>query len=172
MDGSARCIRRVAAEWDIRETVAAFELDLDDATADAVLTPLYEDVTSFPEVREDLAVVVSERVTAAEVLEVVRRAVRRCWPRAEVFDVYRDPELLGAGNVSLALRLAYRAPDRTLTDEEVAERRAAIVGGAGRSSSAGGSVAPSVSVFGARRVHRRADRAAAATATRRSSCRR
>jgi phenylalanyl-tRNA synthetase beta chain len=44
----------------------------------------------------------------------------------EVFDVYRDPERLGEGNVSMALRLTFRAPDRTLTDEEVAERRRAI----------------------------------------------
>jgi phenylalanyl-tRNA synthetase beta chain len=43
-----------------------------------------------------------------------------------VFDVYRDEQRIGAGNVSLALRLAYRAPDRTLTDEEVARRRDAI----------------------------------------------
>ena len=43
-----------------------------------------------------------------------------------MFDVYRDVERLGAGNVSLALRLSYRAPDRTLTDEEVAARRARI----------------------------------------------
>jgi phenylalanyl-tRNA synthetase beta chain len=118
---------QIAAEWDIRETVGAFELDLDDAAADAVLTPLYEDVTSFPEVREDLAVVVADRVTAAEVLEVVRRSGAPLLAAAEVFDVYRDPDLLGADNVSLALRLAYRAPDRTLTDEEVAERRARIV---------------------------------------------
>ena len=33
---------------------------------------------------------------------------------------------MGAGNKSLALRLEFRAPDRTLTDEEVAERRTAI----------------------------------------------
>ncbi len=45
-----------------------------------------------------------------------------------MFDVYRDPDKLGPGNVSLALRLTYRAADRTLTDEEVAERRAAIAG--------------------------------------------
>jgi phenylalanyl-tRNA synthetase beta chain len=45
---------------------------------------------------------------------------------AQVFDVYRDPERLGAGNVSLALRLVFQAGDRTLTDEEVAERRAQI----------------------------------------------
>ena len=118
---------QVAAEWDIRETIAAFELDLHAAIVDAVLTPLYEDVTSFPEVREDLAVVVSDRVTAAEVLDVVRRSGAPLLAAVEVFDVYRDPDRLGAGNYSLALRLSYRAPDRTLTDEEVAEPRGRIV---------------------------------------------
>ena len=86
----------------------------------------YRDVTSFPEVREDLAVVVGEGVSAASVIDTVKRAGAPLLWSAEVFDVYRNPELLGEGNVSLALRLSYRAPDRTLTDEEVAERREAI----------------------------------------------
>ena len=43
-----------------------------------------------------------------------------------MFDVYRDEQRIGAGNVSLALRLRFRAPDRTLTDEEVATRRRKI----------------------------------------------
>jgi phenylalanyl-tRNA synthetase beta chain len=43
-----------------------------------------------------------------------------------VFDVYRDAERLGKGNVSLALRLSFAAGDRTLTDTEVAQRRAKI----------------------------------------------
>ena len=55
-------------------------------------------------------------------IEVVRRAGAPLLAGAEVFDVYRDPERLGEGNVSLALRLTYRAADRTLTDEEVAAR--------------------------------------------------
>jgi phenylalanyl-tRNA synthetase beta chain len=42
-----------------------------------------------------------------------------------LFDLYRG-EQVGEGNKSLALRLQFRAPDRTLTDEEVAERRTAI----------------------------------------------
>ena len=42
-----------------------------------------------------------------------------------MFDLYRG-EQVGEGHKSLALRLEFRAPDRTLTDEEVAERRAAI----------------------------------------------
>ena len=43
-----------------------------------------------------------------------------------MFDVYRDPERVGEGNVSLALRLSYRAADRTLRDEEVARQREQI----------------------------------------------
>jgi phenylalanyl-tRNA synthetase beta chain len=114
----------VAAAWDIEETVAAFELDLD--ALPALATPQYQDLTSFPAVREDLAVVVPDRVSAAEVIAVVTAVGQPLLAKAEVFDVYRDPEKLGEGNVSLALRLTYRAPDRTLTDEEVAARRAEI----------------------------------------------
>ena len=45
---------------------------------------------------------------------------------AEVFDAYRDPEQIGPDRVSLAFHLEFRAPDRTLTDEEVAAKREAI----------------------------------------------
>jgi phenylalanyl-tRNA synthetase beta chain len=114
----------VAAEWDLGDTVAGFELDLD--AVPVPLTTLYREVSGFPDVREDLAVVVSEKVTAAEVTDAVRGAGGALLVGVEVFDVYRDADKLGEGNVSLALRLTYRAPDRTLTDEEVAERRQAI----------------------------------------------
>jgi phenylalanyl-tRNA synthetase beta chain len=116
----------VAAGWDLPDTVAAFELDLDALAAHVPEVTIYEDLTSFPEVREDLAVVVGEQTTAAEVVAVVRRAGAPLIHSVHVFDVYRDPDKLGPGNVSLALRLAYRAPDRTLTDEEVAAKRGEI----------------------------------------------
>jgi phenylalanyl-tRNA synthetase beta chain len=112
----------VAAQWDLPDTVAGFELDLD--TVPIPPTPLYRDVTSFPEVREDIAVVVSEAVPAARLIEVARRAP--LLQRAEVFDVYRG-EQLDPGQVSIALRLTFRASDRTLTDEEVAAQRETIV---------------------------------------------
>ncbi len=114
----------VAARWDLEDVIAGFELDLDAVPEPPIA--IYEDVTSFPEVREDLAVVVGEDVSAARVVDVVRRAGAPLLAGAEVFDVYRNPELLGEGKVSLALRLTYRAPDRTLTDEEVASRREGI----------------------------------------------
>ncbi len=116
---------QVAAGWDWSDPVAAFELDLD-AVAERVAPAEYRDLTSFPEIREDLAVIVADTVPAARVLEVVRRAGGALLSGAEVFDVYRDPERIGDGHVSLALRLRFRAADRTLTDDEVAARRRKI----------------------------------------------
>jgi phenylalanyl-tRNA synthetase beta chain len=116
----------VAAEWDLNDTVAAFELDLDAVSVPP--TPIYQEVPGFPDVREDLAVIVPQTVSAAQAIEAVRRAGRPLLAEVDVFDVYNDPDKLGEGNVSLALRLTYRAADRTLTDEEVAERREAIAG--------------------------------------------
>jgi phenylalanyl-tRNA synthetase beta chain len=117
----------VAARWGFEaEPVAGFELDLDKLP---LAEPAqYTDLTSFPEVREDLAVVVDATVSAAQVIDTILAASGGLLASAEVFDVYRDDKRLGEGKVSLAVRLAYRAADRTLTDEEVAGKRKRIVG--------------------------------------------
>ena len=115
----------VAARWDVG-LAAGFELEWDAVAAAATIVPGYRDLTSFPSVRQDLAVVVPEDVPAARVVEEVRRSGGPLLQRAEVFDVYRG-EQVGSGRASLALRLEFRAPDRTLTDDEVAAPRAAIV---------------------------------------------
>ncbi|HEY4280920.1 MAG TPA: phenylalanine--tRNA ligase subunit beta [Conexibacter sp.] len=114
----------VAADWDLERT-AAFMLDLNVVIAAVPGPAVYEDYTSFPEVRQDLAVVLDDTVAADEVVRTVREAGGTLLADAEVFDVYRGAQV-GEGKVSLALRLAFRSPERTLTDEEVAERRAAI----------------------------------------------
>jgi phenylalanyl-tRNA synthetase beta chain len=118
---------QVATGWDWAAPLAAFELDLDVAAGlVAARVEQYSTLITYPEVREDLAVVVSDAVTAAQVLAVVRQAGRPLLSDAGVFDVYRDAERIGPGNVSLALRLHFGAADRTLTDEEVAAKRAKI----------------------------------------------
>jgi phenylalanyl-tRNA synthetase beta chain len=115
----------VTAAWEIEETVAGFELNLDEVPVSA--TALYTDLTSFPAVNEDLAVVVADTVSAQQVLDAVRKAAGKLLAEASVFDVYRDAERLGAGKVSLAIRLSYRAADRTLTDEEVGKQRKKVI---------------------------------------------
>jgi len=72
-----------------------------------------------------VAVVVDESLPADEVRAAVLQGGGELLRSAEVFDLYRG-EQVGEGRKSLALRLSFRAADRTLTDEEVAERRKAI----------------------------------------------
>ena len=104
----------VARAWDLEGAVAAFEIDLGLAIEQAPDELHYRDVTSFPAVRQDLAVVVAADVPAAEVLRVVRGAGGKLLGAAEVFDVYPLE-----GETSLAVHLEFRAPDRTLTDDDV-----------------------------------------------------
>jgi phenylalanyl-tRNA synthetase beta chain len=116
----------VAREWDVPGPVAGFELDVEAVLeVTAGTEDVYRDVTSFPAVLQDIAVVVGEGVSAAEVEEAVRAGGAELLTGVEVFDLYRG-EQAGEGNKSLALRLEFRAADRTLTDEEVARRREAI----------------------------------------------
>jgi phenylalanyl-tRNA synthetase beta chain len=115
----------VARAWDL-EGAAVFELDADllAELTDGVVAA-YEDVASFPAVLQDIAVVVAADVSAAVVEAAVRRGGGDLLGSVEVFDVY-EGEQVGEGNRSLALRLEFRAADRTLTEDEVVERRKAI----------------------------------------------
>jgi phenylalanyl-tRNA synthetase beta chain len=116
----------VAREWGVPGPVAAFELDVEALVElSEGREDVYSDVPSFPSVLQDIAVVVPEEVPAADIERAVRAGGGELLARVEVFDLYRG-EQAGEGNKSLALRLEFRAPDRTLTDAEVAERRAAI----------------------------------------------
>ena len=115
----------VLREWELDGPVAAFELDADALLELAPKASTYSDVTSFPAVLQDIAVIVPEDVPAARLAEVVRAGGGELLASLRVFDLYHG-EQVGEGNKSLALRLEFRAADRTLTDEEVAERRAAI----------------------------------------------
>jgi phenylalanyl-tRNA synthetase beta chain len=105
----------------------AFELDLDALAAAAPEVVAFEEVSPYPEVRQDLAFVVDEEVPAAEVLAAIREAAGELLREVEVFDEYRNPETIGEGKRSLAFRLAFGSTEGTLTDEDVAPVRASIV---------------------------------------------
>jgi phenylalanyl-tRNA synthetase beta chain len=116
----------VLRAWDLPGPVAGFELDIDTLVGlRAGRASGHRDVTTFPAVLQDIAVVVRDDVPAAEVEEAVRAGGGELLAGVRVFDLYRG-EQVGEGRKSLAMRLEFRAPDRTLTDSEVAERRAAI----------------------------------------------
>jgi phenylalanyl-tRNA synthetase beta chain len=116
----------VLREWELHGPASGFELEVDvihELTRERTAT--YGDVTSFPAVLQDIAVTVPEELPAARLAEVVRAGAGELLASLRVFDLYRG-EQVGEGSKSVALRLEFRAPDRTLTDDEVADRRAAI----------------------------------------------
>ncbi len=115
----------VCRTWDL-DAAVAFELDAAPLIAAATLgEESYEDVTTFPAVYQDLAVVVPAETPASEVRAAVLAGGGALLHAAEVFDLY-EGEQVGEDRKSLALNLEFRAADRTLTDEEVAELREAI----------------------------------------------
>jgi phenylalanyl-tRNA synthetase beta chain len=117
----------VARTWDLDGPVAVFALDLGKVVAAAPESTLYADVVSFPPLRQDLAVILPADVPAGRVAQVIRAAGGELLTRADVFDVYTGAQV-GEGRRSLAFALTFRAGDRTLTDEDVAPVREAIVG--------------------------------------------
>jgi phenylalanyl-tRNA synthetase beta chain len=86
----------------------------------------FSEIPRFPAVVLDLALVVPEDVTADRVTAALRSAGGQLLESVRLFDVYRDkastPEderRLPEGKKSLAFSLAYRAADRTLSDDDV-----------------------------------------------------
>jgi phenylalanyl-tRNA synthetase beta chain len=115
----------VCRTWDIAAAVG-FEIDAAPLLAAATLgEEAFEDVTTFPAARRDIAVVVPADTPAAQVCAAVLAGGGELLRAAEVFDLYAG-EQLGEGKKSLALALEFRAADRTLTDEEVEAARASI----------------------------------------------
>jgi phenylalanyl-tRNA synthetase beta chain len=104
----------------------AFELDLDSLVEAAPPTVEYEEISSFPEVRQDLAFIVDEETPAAALAAAMREAGGPDLRQVEVFDEYRGDQI-EAGKRSLAFRVAFGSMERTLTDEDVAPARARIV---------------------------------------------
>jgi len=104
----------------------AFELDVDalvDRVPDLIV---YEDVITYPPVRQDLAFVVSEEVTAGELVAAAREAAGPELREMSAFDVYRGGQV-EPGKKSIAFSVTFQSSDRTLTDEDAAELRNRIV---------------------------------------------
>ena len=102
--------------------VAWLQLDLQALLDGPRARRRYRPVSKYPPSDIDLAFVVPEGVAAVQVERALRAAAGTLLARIELFDVYRGPGVAD-GSRSLAYRLRFQAPDRTLTDADVAEVR-------------------------------------------------
>jgi phenylalanyl-tRNA synthetase beta chain len=114
----------VAGAFDIEQDVYLFEVDLEALVPQVAKPRLYQPLSRFPAVQEDIAIVVDEGVTAAQV-----QAIIEAFPlvqRATLFDVYTGPPV-PPGKKSLAFSIAYQSLDHTLSDAEVNRQRRGIL---------------------------------------------
>jgi phenylalanyl-tRNA synthetase beta chain len=106
--------------------VVACELDVGRLLLAARLDRRARPVSRFPASMIDLAFVLGDDVPVGAVLAALRAAGGELLESVRCFDVFRS-DALGPGKVSVAFALAFRAPDRTLTDEEVGGLRQACI---------------------------------------------
>jgi phenylalanyl-tRNA synthetase beta chain len=126
---------QVVAAFGLPERTSAMELDLDLVAPEVEVRTPAPRFSTFPVAKEDLALVVAAAVPAADVAAALVRGGGALVESVRLFDVYSG-EQVGEGRRSLAFALRLRAPDRTLTPEEVAAVRAAAVAEAGRDTGA------------------------------------
>ncbi len=118
----------VVSALELPKRTCAMEIDLDAIPAAPVVQG--GGLSTYPPALIDVALVVPEEVPAARVEAALVAGAGELLESVQLFDVYTS-EQVGAGMRSLAYKLAFRAPDRTLTVEEaVAARDAAVASAA------------------------------------------
>ncbi|HSO65173.1 MAG TPA: phenylalanine--tRNA ligase subunit beta, partial [Ornithinibacter sp.] len=120
---------KAVAALGLPERTVGGELDLDVLTAAAEATVQASTLHTFPMAQSDVAVVVDEAVPADAVQRSLRAGAGDHLEALTLFDVYRGDQV-GEGRKSLAYRLTFRAPDRTLTTDEVSALRDTAVAAA------------------------------------------
>ena len=108
------------------QRVAVAELQLAPFVAAVSHKANMRPIFSFPSVKEDLALVVDESVTAEQVEQAIRQAAGSLLQDVQLFDVYRGKQV-AAGKKSLAYALTFQAEDKTLKDADVEKVRKRIV---------------------------------------------
>ncbi len=109
-----------------KEPVYVFEIDLDKLLDKKVGKMKYKEISKFPSVKKDLAVVVDKNITSEEIATIIKKAGGSSLSRIEVFDVYTGKGI-EENKKSIAYSLTFEKMDRTLTDEEINESIEKIV---------------------------------------------
>ena len=101
---------------DLTQKVYLFELGLADIAGRRL--PQFKELSKYPEVRRDLAVIVDEKISAQAILKNVRESAGDLLTGLVLFDVYQGPNL-EAGKKSIAFGITLQDASRTLQDEDI-----------------------------------------------------
>ena len=111
-------------EWGV------FELDLSTLFEPVPERIEYEDVITYPAVRQDIAVVVADELETGDLVAAAHEAGGPELREARVFDVYRGDQA-GSGKKSVAIHLVFQSSERTLSDDDAALVRTRVIAALG-----------------------------------------
>jgi len=106
----------LAKALDLEQPVYLFEMVLAEVVNGRL--PSFSELSRFPEVRRDLAILVDRDVAAEAVLQVIRESAGEWLTELRLFDVYQGKGI-DPLRKSLAVGLTWQHPSRTLNDDEV-----------------------------------------------------
>lgn len=109
----------LAKKFDVRQPVFAVEICWQTLLKlIARVKVKFQEMPKFPEVRRDLAILIDESVSYADLNKTARKSVKKILKQVSLFDVYRGDKI-PEGKKQYALSFVFQDPDKTLTDQEV-----------------------------------------------------
>ncbi len=110
--------KNVLKNYEISQDVYYGELDTDYLSSLPEKKYETKEISKFPPVERDIAVVVDEKVSNAELVSAIRSACGKLFFDVSLFDVYRS-SALGEGKKSMAYKIVFMSEDKTLTGDEI-----------------------------------------------------
>ena len=101
-----------------KDDVYVFEINLDRLLSNRTSNIKFKEIPKFLGMEKDVAFVVKKSVTNKEIVNAIRKSGGRLLSDIEVFDVYTGDKI-NSDEISIAYKLKFEDPNKTLTDEEV-----------------------------------------------------
>ena len=101
-----------------KDNVYVLEINLDKLLEKKTGKMKYKEISKFPSVKKDLAVVIDEDITSEEIAKQIKKLAGNLLLGSKIFDVYTG-ENIEENKKSIAYSLEFGAADRTLTDDEI-----------------------------------------------------
>ena len=109
---------KVADDYGIGEKVYLAVIDLNSIESFVSFEAKYTGIANFPSVTRDISFVMEKDIPVGEVEEIIEKQAGSLLESYGLFDLY-EGESIKEGFKSVAYNITFRAPDRTLTDEDV-----------------------------------------------------
>ena len=101
-----------------KEAVYVMEINLDKLLAKRVGKMKFKEISKFPTIKKDIAVLVSKDMTSKDVETLIKKKAGKLLLDIKVFDVYEGKNI-DENKRSIAYSLTFGTPDRTLNDDEI-----------------------------------------------------